>query len=213
MKKFAILSSAFLLMSCTKEVTNGNSVQETGAGRAHTTVDDGKENSDVSKEQNLKNLNDSLLKSLEDKNYSDFANFIHPKKGVTFSMYGHVDPERSKHFTKEEFTQYLPTHTKFTWGEKDGTGELLVLSIKDYFDEWIYRANFATGEYALNTYKGEGNSSKNIREIFPNADFTENYVAGSQASSGMDWKSLRFVFEQFEGQYYLIAVVNDQWTI
>jgi len=31
--------------------------------------------------------------------------------------------------------------------------------------------------------------------------------------AGMDWKSLRLVFEQYEGRWYLVGIINNQWTI
>ena len=29
----------------------------------------------------------------------------------------------------------------------------------------------------------------------------------------MDWRTMRLVFEEYQGKYYLVAIVNDQWTI
>ncbi len=215
MKNYLLLTALVLFVHCTKEKTTENSEIAT---QTESLADSRGQKSEpsmsnVGKEQNLKNLNDSLLKIFEDKNYGELANFIHPTKGVLFSMYGYVDPTRDKRFTKEDYLQYLPTPTKFTWGEKDGTGDLLVISLKDYLSDWVYSRNFSTGAYYLNTFKGSGNTLNNLEKVFPGTDFTENYIAGSEKYGGMNWNTLRFVFEQFEGQYYLIAVINDSWTI
>jgi hypothetical protein len=59
----------------------------------------------------------------------------------------------------------------------------------------------------------ERNSLNNLKAIYPKGDFTENYIKGSEANAEMDWKSLRLVFEELHGKYFLVAVVNDQWTI
>ncbi|MFP3597394.1 hypothetical protein [Chryseobacterium sp. SIMBA_029] len=53
----------------------------------------------------------------------------------------------------------------------------------------------------------------NLKEIYPKKDFTENYIKGTEKNGEMDWKTIRFVFDEFQGKYYLIAVINDQWTI
>lgn len=216
MKKYLLISALTALVFCTKETNAENKVQsatEDTVTAVPETPEPTSEPSEITKEQNLKNLNDSLLKIFQNQNYGDLANFIHPEKGLTFSMYGFVDKATAKHFSKEQYLQYLPTATKFTWGKKDGSGEPLVLSIKDYFKNWVYKRNFSTGEYYLNTYKGKGNTLNNLDKVFPGADFTENYIAGSEKYSGMDWNALRFVFEKYDGQYYLVAIVNDQWTI
>ncbi len=128
-------------------------------------------------------------------------------------MYGFIDPVVAKHFTKEEFVQYANTPVKFTWGTLDGTGEPYIRSIGTYLKEWAYIRNFESGSLHINTFNGSGNSINNLQKQFPAADYTENYILGSEAYSGMDWHALRLVFEQYEGNYFLIAVVNDRWTI
>ena len=147
------------------------------------------------------------------KDYVKFTNYIHPEKGVRFSMYAYVNPKKDKHFTKEDFKKYVATNIKFTWGEKDGTGDPLILSIKDYLIQWVFKKDFTKGEFHFNTFKGTGNSLNNLKEIYPNEDFTENYIGGSEEYGGMDWNCLRFVFEELFGTYYLVAAINDEWTI
>ena len=61
--------------------------------------------------------------------------------------------------------------------------------------------------------QGFGNSLNNLIEIYPSADFVEFYYGGSEKYDGMDWRALRLVFEEYKGKPYLIAIVNDQWTI
>ena len=166
-----------------------------------------------SKEETLKTLNSEILSALKSNEIEKLSKFIHPEKGIRFSMYGYVQPNTDKYFTKEEFIKYAPTNIKFTWGEKDGTGDQLVLSIKDYLNQWVFKRDFTSAEYYQNSFKGGGNSINNLKEIYPKTDFTENYIPGSEKYGGMDWNSLRFVFEELYGTYYLVAVINDEWTV
>lgn len=167
----------------------------------------------VSKQETLKKLNEAIIQSLKDKNYKSFAEYIHPEKGVRFSMYAFVNPEQDKKFSKTDFEKYQPSKTIFTWGMLDGSGDLYKATINDYLGKWVYSKDFATGQVSLNEFQGSGNSLNNLKKIYPNADFTENFLKGSEANSGMDWKCLRLVFEESQGKYYLVAVINDQWTI
>lgn len=167
----------------------------------------------VSKQEILKKLNEAIIQSLKDKNYKSFAEYIHPEKGVRFSMYAFVNPEQDKKFSKTDFEKYQPSKTIFTWGMLDGSGDLYKATINDYLGKWVYSKDFATGQVSLNEFQGSGNSLNNLKKIYPNADFTENFLKGSEANSGMDWKCLRLVFEESQGKYYLVAVINDQWTI
>lgn len=167
----------------------------------------------ITKDQALKKINEDIIQALKDKNFKKFAEFIHPEKGVRFSMYAFVNPKEDKKFSKADFIRYQPTKTLFTWGTMDGSGDLYRATIHDYLADWVYSKDFVTAQVSLNAFQGKGNSLNNVKEIYPNADFTENFIKGSEANSGMDWKCLRLIFEEFQGTYYLIGVVNDQWTI
>lgn len=218
MKKHLFILLLLAMTYCSKEsttqseslkkdsilITKNDSLKETN-NRLETET--------LNKEETLKNLNNEIVSVLKSKDYAKLANYIHPDKGVQFSMYAYVKPKKDKHFTKEDFNKYVATNIKFTWGEKDGTGDPLVLSIKDYLNQWVFKRDFAEGEFYFNTFKGTGNSLNNLKEIYPDEDFTENYIGGSEEYGGMDWNCLRFVFEELFGTYYLVAVINDEWTI
>ncbi|AZA77450.1 hypothetical protein EG347_07965 [Chryseobacterium sp. G0186] len=165
------------------------------------------------KEESLKKANDEVLQSLKAKDYKTFASFIHPEKGISFSMYAFVDPKDDKHFSKADFEKYQPTKMLFTWGTYDGSGDPYKATINEYLGKWVFSKDFTVSQYSSNKFIGRGNSLNNLDEIYPKSDFTENYIKGTEKNGEMDWKTVRFVFEEFQGKYYLIAVVNDQWTI
>lgn len=164
-------------------------------------------------EESLKKVNDEVLQALKAKDYKTFASFIHPEKGISFSMYAFVDPKGDKHFSKADFEKYQPTKMVFTWGTYDGSGDPYKATINEYLSKWVFSKDFTVSQYSLNKFIGRGNSLNNLDEIYPKSDFTENYIKGTEKNGEMDWKTVRFVFEEFQGKYYLVAVVNDQWTI
>lgn len=167
----------------------------------------------ANKEKVLKKTNDEILKTLKDRDFKKFAECIHPQKGVRFSMYAFVDPKNDKQFSREAFEKYYQAKTLFTWGSHDGSGDPYKETIKNYLEKWVFSKDFTASSYSLNKFQGGGNSLNNLQEMYPKHDFTENYIKGTEKYGEMDWKTLRFVFEEFRGTYYLIAVVNDQWTI
>lgn len=216
MKKYFFILVLLSLTYCSKEsetksdiLKKDSIIQKDSLKTANSSLESGT----VNKEETLKTLNNEILSTLKMKDYVKFTNYIHPEKGVRFSMYAYVNPKKDKNFTKEEFKKYVTTDIKFTWGDQDGTGDPLVLSIKDYLRDWVFRKDFSKGEFQLNSFKGTGNSLNNLKEIYPKLSFTENYLPGSEEYAEMDWNSLRFVFEELYGTYYLVAVINDQWTI
>lgn len=161
----------------------------------------------------VKTANDKILQALKSKDYKTFASFIHPEKGITFSMYGFVDPKEDMHFSKADFEKYLFTKTVYTWGAQDGSGDPYKATINDYLTKWVFSMDFTASQYSLNKFLAGGNSLNDLKKIYPGQDFTENYIKGTGKDGEMDWKTIRFVFEEFQGKQYLVAVVNDQWTI
>ncbi|WP_144282170.1 hypothetical protein [Chryseobacterium echinoideorum] len=211
MKHFLIIFLMFFFISCEKKVSENSAVSSDTIKKPDEKAEISQKS--FSKEVILEKMNDDLLQAIKLGNYGTFSDCIHPEKGVRFSMYAFVNRNEDKHFSKADFQKYFPTKTIFTWGSRDGTGEIYQATINNYFKKWIFKKDFIQSKYSFNRFQGSGNSLNNLKEIYPDADFTENYISGSEKYSGMDWNSLRFVFEKFEGKYYLVAVINDEWTI
>nr|WP_315029540.1 hypothetical protein [uncultured Chryseobacterium sp.] len=213
MKKLLVIASVLsLVVACKKEVGKPvpNQIDSVAQAKDDSIA---KLPTKEEKEASLKKINDEVLQVLKGKDYKTFASLIHPQKGIRFSMYAFVNVKEDKHFSKEEFEKYQPTKTLFTWGAHDGSGDPYKATINDYLGKWVFSKDFTASQYSLNKFLGGGNSLNNIKEIYPKDDFTENYIKGSEKNGEMDWKTVRFVFEEFQGKYYLVAVVNDQWTI
>jgi hypothetical protein len=61
---------------------------------------------------------------------------------------------------------------------------------------------------------GKGNTINNIAEVWPDAVTVEYHFSGFDPQyGGMDWRSLRLVFEPEEGAWRLVGIVHDEWTI
>lgn len=209
-KAFAALL-VLLICSCDKKQDKTPVVSTDNLKRSNERTDTKQDA--LSTEVALKKTNDEVLQALKVGYYDIFANYIHPQKGVRFSMYAFVNKNEDKQFSKADFEKYLPSKTVFTWGSRDGSGEIYKATLNSYLKDWVFKKDFTKSEYGYNKFLGGGNSLNNLKEIYPNTYFTENYISGSEKYSGMDWNALRFVFEEFEGKYYIVAVINDEWTI
>lgn len=168
--------------------------------------------SDIS-QQTLKQQALRIQRALANKDFARITNDIHPTRGVRFSMYAYVRPETDKVFSREQFAQYLQqSKIRFTWGEKDGTGDLLVTPLPTYLDTWIDASKFNNASISINEFQHSGNMINNLKKIYPNSEVVEFYHKGSEEYSGMDWRIMRLVFEEYQGKRYLVAIVNEQWT-
>ncbi len=155
-----------------------------------------------------------IQRALANNDYARITNDIHPTRGVRFSMYAYVRPESDKVFSAAQFAQYLQeSKIRFTWGERDGTGDPFVIPLPQYLDIWVDADKFNKSILSVNEFKQNGNTINNLRKIYQKSDFVEFYYEGSDEYNGMDWRVLRLVFDEYQGKRYLVAIINDQWTV
>jgi hypothetical protein len=155
-----------------------------------------------------------VIQALSEKDLAAVAQFVHPEMGVRFSPYTYVREEHQVFMPGELMDLSVSTEI-YTWGQYDGTGEPIELTFDEYYDEFVYSADFANPEeMALNERIGQGNTVNNIEDFYPESSFVEYHFSGFEEKyGGMDWESLRLVFVQEDGTWYLVGIVHDEWTI
>ncbi|MGP4953017.1 hypothetical protein [Psychrobacter sp. DM8] len=155
-----------------------------------------------------------IQRALANNDYARVADDIHPTRGVRFSMYAYIQPESDKVFSREQYTQYLDeSNVRFTWGQKDGTGDIYVTPLPDYLKDWVKADYFNDQSTTTNATAAVGNSINNLDRIYPNSEYVEFYNPGVNPEyGGLDWRALRLVFDEYQGRRYLVAVISDQWT-
>lgn len=169
--------------------------------------------SDMS-QQTLRQQALRIQRALANKDFARITNDIHPTRGVRFSMYAYVRPEADKVFSREQYAQYLQqSKIRFTWGELDGTGDLLVIPLPEYLDTWVSAQKYNNSTISINEFRQTGGMINNVRDIYQNSDVVEFYYKGSDEYDGMDWRIMRLVFDDYQGRRYLVAIINDQWTV
>ncbi len=163
----------------------------------------------------LLSLTKEILAVIKDKDYRKLTEYIHPEDGIRFSPYGYIDTADDVTATRSTFRLNAYTNKKRVWGYFDGSGDPIKLTSREYFKRFVYDADFLNAEKtSLNQCLGGGNSQNNILVIYDGLPFTESYFSGfDEKFGGMDWRALRLVYKEYEGKYYLIAIIHDEWTI
>lgn len=156
-----------------------------------------------------------VLELLKEKDMEGLSNYVHPDKGLRFSPYGYIDVENHLVFSAEEVAGLADDDSGYTWGAYDGSGEPIKLTFDEYYDQFIFDEDFTNPQLIGNNVRvGQGNTVNNIGEVYPEARFIElHFQEIDPKYEGMDWRSLRLVFEELDGQWYLVAIIHDQWTI
>lgn len=166
--------------------------------------------------QSIRVVAKQVQKYLANGQYHRISEYIHPTRGVRFSMYAYVDPAKDKLFSRSDFETYLEkSRVRFTWGSYDGSGEPFVETLPKYLKEWVRAESFnhRNTVMSVNQFRAGGNSLNNLLEAYPKHDFVEFYYKGSQSKDFFDWRALRLVFDTYEGKTYLVAIISDEWTI
>src|SRR5690606_19219061 len=110
---------------------------------------------------------------------------------------------------KSDFSAAVKSTQTMLWGQYDGTGDPIELSVKDYLEKFVYDVDFLNAEEVnINASSSSGNIMNNIGTAYAGADYVENYFAGFNPEfQGMDWRALRLVFKKEGDSYFLIGIV------
>ncbi len=159
----------------------------------------------------LKDSSKKVLEALKNKDMKSLASFVGSGK-LCFSPYANIGAGANCFFGSE-LSAAMDDKLEYIWGAYDGSGEQIVLNFADYYGKFIYNKDYVEkGEYFFGDPVSRGNTLNNMKEIYPNSLFSEFYIAPSD-KSGLDWSSIRFVFDEVGGALMLKAIVHDQWTI
>jgi len=160
------------------------------------------------------NTAEQIVVLLRDKNYTELSQYI-SAQGVRFSPYSFIDTVADVLATREDLLNDEWHNTTRMWGNYDGSGDPIEATFDDYSAEFIYDVDFSDAHKVnIDTTMGIGNTLDNLEEIYPNKSYVEFYFSGFDPQyDGMDWRSLRLVFEAIEGNYFLVAIVHGEWTI
>lgn len=156
-----------------------------------------------------------VLEAIRTKDMDKLSSYIDPNKGVRFSPYPSVDKERDKVFTREEIKNILTNNDVFQWGSYDGSGNPINLNFVDYYERFIYDADFSNPDIiGNNVVIASGNAVENVKEVYPHGQFVEFYIKGDNPDFGDSaWRSLKLVFEEDKNNWYLVGIIHGEWTI
>jgi hypothetical protein len=166
-------------------------------------------------ERIIKTRSDELIQALKAKDADLIAEYVHPDKGVRFTPYTHVSTDSDQVFDQESMKGFFSDQQVYLWGNYDGSGYEIRLTPSQYYEKFIYTADFMNAEeVGYNEVLSVGNMLENQFEVYENPIIVEYYFSGFNPEyEGMDWQSLRLVFEEYEDEWKLVGIIHNQWTI
>ena len=84
----------------------------------------------------------NVLKSVKEKDFTAFVEFVHPTEGVRFSVSAVVDAKNDKTLTKEQILDLNKSKKKTKWAIHEAIGDPIHLNISDYFAQYFYDVDY-----------------------------------------------------------------------
>ena len=169
----------------------------------------------LSTEEIIRDKSDQVIAALRDRDLDRLASLVHPAQGIRFSPYAFV-LESDISIAVEDLPNLLSQATVLLWGVYDGSGAPIELTFAQYYDQFIYDQDFANAKAIAYNQRigGVGATIDNISDFYPGGVTIEYHFTGFEHEyGGLDWRSLRLVFMKFEGEWFLVGIVHDEWTI
>jgi hypothetical protein len=157
----------------------------------------------------------TTMTALKNRDWELLAKVVHTEKGVRFSPYSYIDAKNDLVFTAAQVRNFGRDEQQYLWGAYDGKGDPIRLTAVKYFATFVYNHDFILApKVSYNRIIGRGNTTNNQTEAYPGAIIVEYHFPGFESKyEGMDWQSLRLIFEMKDGIAYLVGISHDQWTI
>lgn len=161
----------------------------------------------------VQELADKAILALKEGDIQSLSLMVHPVTGLRFSPYGFVR-EEDLFFIAAELPSLMDNPNQYIWGVYDGSGDPINLTFADYFARFVYDVDFSSApEVSINQRLGQGSTIDNAAEFYPGAMIVEYHFPGfDEQYQGMDWRSLRLVFQEYIGRWVLVGIIHDEWT-
>lgn len=157
----------------------------------------------------------AVLTAMKNKNMDELSSLVHHDKGVRFTPYAYVNLKNDMVFSADKIKTLMSDDKDYTFGVHDGSGKPIKMKFSEYYKEFVYDKDFLNApNVGHNRIIGRGNTANNVFEAYPGCVVVEYNFAGFESKyEGMDWESLRLVFQKKNSDWYLVGVIHDQWTI
>ncbi|QTD40062.1 hypothetical protein [Sporosarcina sp. Te-1] len=159
----------------------------------------------------------AIFSYLENNELAKLAEKVDPIEGVTFTIF--ADFTKTNNYggtpvtlTRDELVRALDK--QFVWGHDDSE-QTLEATFRDYVHEYLLKRQGDTINYETITFNESAfvfpGVLNTIHKNYPKAIYVEYYAPGENEDERL-FQSIRFVFQERDGTWYLIGIVRDVAT-
>ena len=164
----------------------------------------------------LTSLAYTVIRYINESDYPALSHVAHPEFGVVFSPHATVSLTTNKCFQAGQIAAFASDTKVYVWGVHESTGEPIEMNPESYFAEYISNRDYMSASIVgVNRIVKSGNALENIKSLFPDVQFIDFHIPGSDkdAAEDFEWSSLRLGFEEYEGRLWLTVILSSKWTV
>ena len=152
---------------------------------------------------------------LQQQDWGALAAYVHPDRGVTFTPYSTVDPDSDLNFTADQIRNLAQDQNVYTWGFKDGRGDAIQMTFPQYLERYVCDRDYTqVPEIGVDRVMTGGNALENLTEVYGGCRYVDfSFPSVDPVNDGLDWSSLKLVFQPEAERWYLVGIVHGEWTI
>lgn len=198
-----------LFKLCAPETVMTMVYSDSDIGAAHTA----NSQSSSSDNEKLIELAFESAQYIKERDFVALSSVVHPVYGVVFTPYSTVNLSSDECFSVSDVAAFGNNTTKYVWGAADGSGSPIEMTVSEYFERYVFDRDYTAAPIVgVDHIVQTGNSLENISDIFPYAHFIDFSFPSSDSESA-DWTTLRLVFEDYNGEWKLAAIIHCEWTV
>lgn len=160
-----------------------------------------------------------VISLIQSKDFNALSDFV-SDKGLIVKPYYTPNQKQGRILTKDVVASFFNDVAVREWGVQDGSGLPLKMTDLQYYEKFIYPHNFLKlAKVSYDASLVNGNTlplDEVLKELFPNSNisYAEYYISGIDPKyDGMDWGSLALIFENISGDWKLVGILHNEWTI
>lgn len=156
----------------------------------------------------------NILEALQTNDYAILASYVEPANGVKLSPNQNVDLFTAVELSDVDILNLNTIVTTYNWGMHPASGDPIVFTPLDYFDEYVYDENYYIAPIiGQNIVVSNGNLVNNISSVYLYTHQVEFYFPEFDPSyGGLDWSSITLIISVDSGSPMLLGIAHGEWT-
>ena len=156
----------------------------------------------------------TAARAIYEADFAALGALAHPEQGCVFVPYSTVDRGENPVFMPAQIGAMGEDRAEYVWDGPEQSGQPLSMTPAVFFRDILQIRDFsAAPTIGFDMVLRTGNAVENVLEEYPEAHIVDLYCPDpGKDPAGADWASLKLVFEDWDGELKLVAVVRSVYT-